>query len=73
MHKILSFIRRPLFSLKRFVRLGKGEIPGNVESAIKQYLAFGDDTKNKSHNGYYSEGGWPYEILKKYIGGGESA
>ena len=43
------------------------KIPGTVKSAIELFLELGNDTKNRTHNGYYSNGGWPYEILKKYI------
>ena len=43
------------------------KLPGTVKSAIEQFLRFGDETKEVSHNGYYSGGGWPYDVLKKFI------
>lgn len=43
-------------------------IPGPVVSAIKMFLKFGDETTGKFHNGYYGKGGWPYEVLNKFIG-----
>jgi hypothetical protein len=45
----------------------KGKIPGPVISAIEQFLRFGDETYEESHNGYYSTGGWPYEVLKEFV------
>lgn len=45
----------------------KRKIPGKVVDAIKLYLKYGDEEKNKRHNGYYSAGGWPYETLSKFI------
>jgi len=42
-------------------------IPGNVRSAIHQFLTFGNETKNKSHNGYYSEGGGAYDTIEKFL------
>jgi len=42
-------------------------IPGTVLSAIKLFLNFGDETNGKVHNGYYAKGGWPHEVLKKFL------
>jgi hypothetical protein len=27
----------------------------------------GDETKGEVHNGYYSKGGWPYNILTRFL------
>ena len=43
----------------------KGEVPGTVLTAIRQFMAYGKETAGTAHNGYYSEGSWPYEMLKK--------
>jgi len=42
-------------------------VPGTVITAVEQFLKFGKETKDKAHNGYYSEGGWPYDVLKKFV------
>ena len=46
----------------------KHVVNGAVIAAIKLYLKFGDETSEETHNGYYAEGGWPYEQLKKFVG-----
>jgi len=35
-----------------------------VRAAIEQWIAFGTDEWNKSHQGYFSSGGWAYEVLR---------
>jgi hypothetical protein len=42
-------------------------LPGDVVSAIELFLKFGDETKGEVHNGYYSKGGWPYNILTRFL------
>ncbi len=42
-------------------------LPGNVRSAIKLFMQFGNDTKNTAHNGYYAKGGWAYDTLSKFL------
>ena len=44
-------------------------VPGTVKTAIEIFMRFGDETLNQAHNGYYSKGGWPYEILREFIDG----
>lgn len=46
---------------------GPSKIPGNVVSAINLFLRYGEETKDQAHNGYYSQGGWPYETLKTFL------
>jgi len=41
---------------------------GDIKDAIKDFLEFGNDMRRGGvHNGYYSDGGRPYEILKEYL------
>lgn len=43
------------------------DLPWDVKDAIKAFMRFGDKTLNVSHNGYYSDGGWPYNTLEKFL------
>jgi hypothetical protein len=53
-------------SLQQNIETSKN-IPGNVRSAILQFLAFGTETKGLCHNGYYSKGGGAYDTLVKFL------
>ena len=46
---------------------GAEKIPGNVREAIELFMKFGNETIGITHNGYYSEGGWPHNTLKEFL------
>lgn len=36
-------------------------------TALVSLLNYAQDERGKSHGGYYSSGGWPYETLKGFV------